>query len=171
RRVGEGGRGRCPDVERPPPGRAAATGEAVAPVLVRELDAELLEPGDRVARLAREHLHETAVGSLVGAAPDVLRMLLGRVVVAEGGLDPTLRLGRVARLQRALRDQAHARARATGGHGRGEAGSSAAHNEDVGGRGTHRLPESTRAVLMPHIIRAYRTAAVACPRLLLFLLC
>ena len=73
--------------------RSPAAGEAVPTVLPGELDPELLEPVDRVARVAGEHLHESHVGALVGAPPDVGRMLLGRVVLAEGSLDPALRLG------------------------------------------------------------------------------
>ncbi len=62
--------------------RAAAAGEAVAAVLPRELDAELLEPVDRAtARLRRQHLDEPPVGGLVRGAQDVLGVPLGRVVV------------------------------------------------------------------------------------------
>ena len=45
--------------------RAAAAREAIAAVLARELDAELLEPVDRGRRLAGEDLDELPVGGLV----------------------------------------------------------------------------------------------------------
>ena len=86
--------------------RAAAAREPVAAVLARELDAALLEPVDRAGRLARQDLDEPPVGGLVRALPDVLGVLLRRVVVAERGLDPALRLRRVAGLQRALGGEA-----------------------------------------------------------------
>ena len=95
--------------------------EPVAAVLARELDPELLEPVDRVGRLARQDLDEAAVGGLVGGAPDVLGVLLGRVLGAERGLDPALRLRGVVRLQRALRRDGDPRARALGGDCGGEA--------------------------------------------------
>jgi len=53
-----------------------AARQAVAAVLVRELDAVLLEPVDRARSLAGEHLDEVPVGRLVGALPDVLGVLL-----------------------------------------------------------------------------------------------
>ena len=136
--------GAVADLEQALGGRAAAAGEAVAAVLARELDAELLEPVDRVARVAGEHLDEPHVGALVGAAPDVRRVLLGRVVLAERGLDPALRLGGVAGLDRALGREPDARARALCGHRCGEAGGAAADHEHVeGGRGHGaRIPAS-----------------------------
>ena len=123
--------GAVADLEQPLARRAAAAREAVAAVLARELDAELLEPVDRGRRLRREHLDEPAVGRLVGRVPDVLGVLLGRVVLAERGLDAALRLGRVARLERSLRRQRDAGARALGGDGGGEAGGAAADHEHV----------------------------------------
>ena len=109
-RVAERRRDRVPgavaDLEQPLARRAAAAGEPVAAVLARELDAELLEPVDGAGRLGGEHLDEPPVGGLVRALPDVLGVLLGRVVLAERGLDPALRLRRVARLERALRRRA-----------------------------------------------------------------
>ena len=45
--------------------RAAAAREAIAAVLARELDAELLEPVDCGRRLAGEDLDELPVGGLV----------------------------------------------------------------------------------------------------------
>ena len=52
--------------------RPAAAREAVAAVgVVRELDAEALEPRDRVGRLGREHLDEPRVGRVVRALDDV----------------------------------------------------------------------------------------------------
>ena len=50
--------GAVADLEQALARRAAAAGEAVAAVLARELDAELLEPVDRARRLAGEHLDE-----------------------------------------------------------------------------------------------------------------
>src|SRR5207244_11016647 len=92
------------DLEQAPARRAAAAGEPVAAVFSCELDSELLEPVDRARRLARQHLDEPALGGSVRALPDVLGMLLRRVVLAEGGLDSSLRLGGVARLERSLGD-------------------------------------------------------------------
>jgi hypothetical protein len=110
---------------------AAATGEPVAAVLARELDAELLEPADRGGRLGGEDLDEVPVGGLVGGVPDVLGVLLGRIVLAERGLDAALRLGRVARLQRALRRDGDTRAGAVRRDGGGEPGGAAADHEHV----------------------------------------
>ena len=103
-------------LEQPLGRRAAAAGEPVAAVLPRELDSELLEPVDRALRVAREDLDEAHVGAVVRALEDVGRVLLGRVVVAERRLDPTLRLGRVAGLDRALRGEADPGARTVRGH-------------------------------------------------------
>src|SRR5205823_2944848 len=112
--------------------RAAAAGEPVAAVLVaRELDAELLEPVDCGAGIARQDVDEGLVGRLVRGLPDVGRMLVGRVVVAERGLDPALGFRGVVRLQRALGREADARAGAVGGNGRGEPGGAAADHEHV----------------------------------------
>ena len=52
---------------------AAAAREAIAAVLSRELDAELLEPVDRAAGVAGEHLDEPHVGASRGSLADVLR--------------------------------------------------------------------------------------------------
>jgi hypothetical protein len=123
--------------------RAAAAREPVAAVLPRELDAELLEPVDRALRVARQDLDELHVCGLVGALEDVGGVLLGRVVVAERRLDATLRLRRVAGLDRALRRKRDARAGTFGGHRRREPGGPAADHEHVeGGRFRHgvRLP-------------------------------
>jgi hypothetical protein len=121
------------DLEQALGARAPAAGEAVAPVLACELDAELLEPVDRAPRVAGEDLDEAHVGALVRALPDVCGVLLGGVVVAEGGLDPALRLRRVAGLDRALGREADARAGSLRGHRSGEAGGPAADHEDVEG--------------------------------------
>ena len=102
--------GAVADLEQPLRGRAAAAGEPVAAALARELDAELLEPVDRRGRLAGQHLDQPPVGGLVRGAPDVLGVALGRVVGAEGRLDPALGLRGVVRLQRALRRDRDARA-------------------------------------------------------------
>ena len=72
--------------------------EAVAAVLPRELDAELLEPADGRGGLRGQDLDEARIGRLVRAAPDVLRVLLGRVVRPDRGLNAALRLGGVTRL-------------------------------------------------------------------------
>ena len=120
--------------------RAAAAREAIAAVLARELDAELLEPVDRGRRLAGEDLDELPVGGLVRGLPDVVCVLLRRVVLAEGCLDPALRLGRVARLQRPLRGERDPRAGPLRGDGRREAGGPATDHEHVkrGVRHDHR---------------------------------
>ncbi len=125
--------GAVADLEQALRRRAAAAGEPVAAVLPRELDAELLEPVDRALRVAGEDLDEPHVGAVVRALEDVGGVLLGRVVVAEGGLDPALRLRRVAGLDRALGRDRHARARAFGGDGGGEPGGAAADHEHVEG--------------------------------------
>jgi hypothetical protein len=116
---------------------AAATCEPVAPVLAREFDPELLEPVDRVGCLGGQHLDEAHVGRLVTRAPDVLGVLLGRVVHAEGGLDAALCLGRVARLQRALGGDGRARPGPLGGDGGGETRGPAADDEHVEGLPAH----------------------------------
>ena len=123
--------GAVADLQQPLAGRAAAARQPVAAVLARELDPLLLEPVDRRRRLGGEHLGEPAVGRLVRALPDVLGMLLGRVVLAEGRLDPALRLGRVARLERALGHERDPRARPLGGEGCRKAGGAAADHEHV----------------------------------------
>ena len=97
--------GAVADLEEALARRAAAAGEPVAAVLARELDAVLLEPVDRARRLAGQDLDQAPVRRLVRALPDVLGVLLGRVVVGERRLDPALRLRRVAGLQRSLGDQ------------------------------------------------------------------
>src|SRR5207248_6838087 len=105
--------------------------QAVAPVLARELDAELLEPMDGRRRLRSEDLDELHVRGLVRALPDVLRVLLGGVVLAEGGLDAALGLRRIAGLERALRRDRDTGAGLRGGHGGREAGSPASDHEHV----------------------------------------
>ena len=125
------------DLEEPLARGTAATGEPVAAVLARELHSELLEPVDRRRRLGGENLDELQVGSLVRGLPHVLGVLLGRVVSPKGGLDAALRLGGVARLQRTLARQTHARTRSGGGDGRGEARGSAADHEHVKGGVRH----------------------------------
>ena len=90
---------------------------------------------DRVGRLARQHLDEPPVGGLVRALPDVLGVDLGRVVLAEGGLDASLRLRGVAGLHRVLGDEGHASAGPLGRERSCEPGSSAADHEHVEGHG------------------------------------
>ncbi len=130
------------DLEQALPGRASAAREAVAAVLSRELDAELLEPVDRRARVAGEHLDELRVGGVVRGAHDVLGVDLRRVVVAERRLDTALRLRRVARLQRRLRGEPDACARVPRGHGSSEPGRTGPDDEHVEGsavaHGSHR---------------------------------
>ena len=65
------------------------------------------------------------------ALPDVFGVLLGGVVVPEGGLDPALGLGRVAGLNGVLRDEADARAGPIGGDRGGKAGGPAADHEHI----------------------------------------
>ena len=129
------------DLQQTFPRGAAALGKPVAPVLARELDAELLEPVDRARGLAGQHLDEPAVGSLVRALPDVLGVLLRRVVRSERRLDAALGLRRVARLERALRRKGDAGSGAVRGDGCGKAGGAASHHEHVDGHGvSHGLP-------------------------------
>src|SRR5262245_44898610 len=84
------------DLEQPLARGAAALREAIAAVLAGELDSELLEPVDGVLRLGREDLDETHVRRLVAGSPDILGVLLRRVVLAEGRLNAALGLGRIA---------------------------------------------------------------------------
>src|SRR5438552_4885721 len=119
---------------------AAALREPVAAVLARELNPELFEPVDRTRRLTCQHLDEPPVGGLVRALPDVLGVLLGRVVVAEGGLDPALRLRRVAGLQRALGGESDAGTRAVPRDGRGEAGGATSDHKHVDRHGRSHGP-------------------------------
>ena len=135
--------------------RAAAAGEAVAAVLARELDAELLEPVDRGRRFGGEDLDQPPVGGLVGRLPDVLRVLLGRVVVTERRLDAALRLGRVAGLQRAFRRQRDACACALGRDGGGEARGAAADHEHVEGASPPRPSDPTTILLIRSISQRY----------------
>ena len=123
--------GAVADLEQALGGGAAAAGEPVAAVLPRELDAELFEPVDRALRIAGQRLDEPHVGALVRALPDVGRVLLGRVVFAERRLDPALRLGRVAGLDRALGREGGARAAAFGRDRGGEPGGTAPDHEHV----------------------------------------
>jgi hypothetical protein len=73
-------------------------------------------------------------------------VLLGRVVLAEGGLDPTLGFRRVARLNGIFRNEGDAYTRALRRDGRGEAGSAASDHEHVefdrGGHETPTIPAS-----------------------------
>src|SRR5947209_5452699 len=88
------------DLQQPAARRAAAAREPVAPdgrlavwargIVAGELDAELLEPVDRSGRLGSQDLHEPRARRLMRTLPDVLRVELRRVVLAEGGLDPAL---------------------------------------------------------------------------------
>ena len=145
-RLGDRVPGPVADLEQPLARRAAAAGQPVAAVLARELDAELLEPVDRVRRLGRQHLDEPRVGGVVRRAHHVLGVDLRRVVLAEGSLDAALRLRRVARLDRALRRQADARAGPLGRDRRrqpGRAGADHEHVEEVGRRHDHAILPNT----------------------------
>src|SRR5436305_14288762 len=124
-------------LEQPFARRAAAAGETVAAVLASELDAELFEPVDRRRSLRREDLDELAVRRFVGGLPDVLRMLLGRVVVAESRLYAPLRLRRVAGLQRTLRRHGDPDAGSSSGDRCSEAGRAAGDPEHIEGRARH----------------------------------
>ena len=115
--------------------RAAAAREAVAAVFAGERDPELLEPVDRRRRLRGQHLDEPRVSGLVRALEDVRGVELGRVVGGERGLDPALRLRRVAGLDRALGDEADARTGSLGAESGGETGGAAADDEHVKGHG------------------------------------
>jgi hypothetical protein len=130
-RFGEREPGSVADLEQSLPARAAAAGQPIAAVLARERDAELLEPVNRVRGLARQDVDEAAVGGLVRRAPNVLGVVLRRVVGPESGLDPTLRLRRVARLDGGLRREGDARAGALGGHCGRETRRSAPNHEHV----------------------------------------
>ena len=112
--------------------RAAAAREPVAAVgVVRERDAEALEPRDRVRRLRGQRGDEARVGRLVRALHDVLGVHRRRVVVAERRLDAALRLGRVGGREPELRREHHARA-GIGGRERGrQPGHAGADHEDV----------------------------------------
>ena len=123
--------GAVADLQQALASRAPAAGEPVAAVLARELDAVLLEPVDRGRRLFGEHLDEPTVGRLVRALPDVLRVLIGRVVVAERSLDPALRLRGVAGLERALGHERDARTGLLGGDRSREPGGAASDHEHV----------------------------------------
>src|SRR5262249_42586615 len=81
--------------------------------------------------IARQDLDELLVRSLVRGAEDVLGVTLGRVVLTEGRLDAALGLRGVVRLQRALRGERDACARALRGGGGGEAGRAAPDHEHV----------------------------------------
>ena len=137
--VAQGGRdrmsGAVADLQQPPARRAAAACQPVAAVLGCEPDAELLEPVDRVGSLGREDLDQSPVGGLVRALPDVLGVLLGRVVVPERGLDAALRLRRVARLQRSLGRERDTRPGALGRDRGREPGGTASDHEHVEGHG------------------------------------
>ena len=78
--------GAVTDLEQPLSRGPSALSDAVAAVLPCELDAELLEPVNGSRSLGGQHLDELSVRRLVRAAPHVLCVLLGRVVLSEGGL-------------------------------------------------------------------------------------
>ena len=96
-----------------------------------EARTKLLEPVDRRRCLRREDLDELAVGRLVRGLPDVRSVLFRRIVVPEGRLDAALRLGGIARLQRAFGRHRDARARSVCGDGGRQTGGAAADHEHV----------------------------------------
>jgi hypothetical protein len=100
-----------------------------------ELDAVLLEPVDRRRGLGGEDADEVAVGGPVRAPPDVLGVDLRGVVLGERRLDAALGLGRVTRLDGALRGQSDARTGALGCNARREPGRAAPDHEHVDGDG------------------------------------
>src|SRR2546430_400204 len=73
--------------------------------LPRRTDAALRGPVNCPGRLGSQGLGVLEVGDLVQGLPAVLGVLVERIVLAGGGLDAALSLGRVARLKRALRRQ------------------------------------------------------------------
>ena len=128
--------GAVADLEQALARRAAAAREAVAAVLARELDAELLEPVDRRRRLRREHRRRgcrSAVSWLDFQTSSAC--CSGESSLAERRLDPALRLRGVARLERSLGRERDARAGPLGGDGGRETGGAAADHEHVEGRG------------------------------------
>src|SRR5205085_3587518 len=131
--------------------------QPVAPILARELNPKLFEPVNRTGRLTRQHLDEPPVGGLMRAFPDVVRMLVGRVVDAESGLDPALRLRRVAGLHRSFGGERHACTRAMGRDGRRKPGRAASDHEYVDKHGrSHGGQESTTEILIVDISQTYR---------------
>ena len=113
------------DLQKTFPARAAAAREPVRRIMTVTAGARkghpvLLEPCDRGLRLARQDVDEPHIGRLVRALPDVLGVEVGGVVVADGRLDTTLRLGRVAGLERALRHEPDARPGPFRGERRGQ---------------------------------------------------
>ena len=119
--------------------RAAAAREAVAAVLARELDAELLEPVDR--RLApRRSAPRRAAWSAVSCDERQTSSACcsGESSSPNAAWMPPCAFDGVVRLQRALRRERDAGAGALGGDGGGEAGGAAADHEHVeGGRSAH----------------------------------
>ena len=112
--------------------RAAAAGEPVAAVLARERDAELLEPVDRTPARRRSAPRRAACRpSRASSARRPRRAARASRPAPNGGLDPALRLRRVARLERALRRERRARAGPLGRHGGREPGGAAADHEHV----------------------------------------
>ena len=102
---------------------------------------------DRRRSLRREDLDELAVRRFVGGLPDVLRMLLGRVVVAESRLYAPLRLRRVAGLQRTLRRHGDPDAGSSSGDRCSEAGRAAADHEHIEGRVRHEFGDGLKQVI------------------------
>ena len=125
--------GSVTDLQESLPRGSATTCQPIPAVRTRELDAQLLEPVDRRRSLARQHLDEPRIGRLVRASHDVLGMDLRRVVLTEGSLDPALRLGGVARLQRRLGGERDGRAGSVSRDGRCQSRGAAADDEHVEG--------------------------------------
>jgi hypothetical protein len=125
--------GAVADLQQPARAGAATSRQPIAAVLACELDAILLEPANRVRRLAGQDADEAHVGGLVRALPDILGVRVRRIVVAERSLDPALRLGGVAGLECALRDEPDPSAGALGSQHSGEPGGPASDYENVKG--------------------------------------
>ena len=138
------------DLEQPLAARSAATGEPIAaaarwprpfePLDISRVNSTPSSSSQWIAdgaSLVRTSTRPRVRG-VVRAPHDVLRMDLGRVVLAERGLDAALRLRGVAGLQRRLRREADTGAGAFRGDGGRETGCAAADHEHVeGGRFGH----------------------------------
>ena len=114
-------------------GRAAAAREAVAAPRSSLVNSTPSSSSQWMAEGASEVRISTSARSAVSCELRQMssRVQLGRVVLADGGLDAALRLRGVAGLDAALRRERDARAGPLGGDGGGEAGGPAAEHEHV----------------------------------------
>ena len=123
--------------------------------VAREHAAPVLELVDVARRLGREDLDRVLVAEVVGALDRVERVLLGAVLglVAEGGVDATLRRAGVAPRRMQLRDDGDLRAPVVRLDGGTHAGAPGADDEDVVGRlpchGTAHVPPRPAAHAVP----------------------